>query len=76
MPIPGFTADYMEVDFEGLHAADEMRALDADGLREALDDMPCCSTDASGTGTGDPINVALVGTGLAVRRALLRAGWE
>lgn len=76
VPMPGFTADYMAVDFQGMYADDEIVALDVDGLREALEGLPCCGTDASGTMEGSPFNVALIGTGTAVRRALLRANWQ
>lgn len=76
VPMPGFTADYMAVDFQGMYTEDELVALDVDGLREAVEDLPCCSTDASGTIEGVPFNVALIGTGTAVRRALLRANWQ
>ena len=76
VPIPGFFADYMEVDFKTLYKQDEIRTLDVDGLREALTSLPCCSTDETGDRLGDPINVVLVGTPLAVRRSLLRARWQ
>lgn len=76
IPIPGFRADYMEVDFKSLYTQDELQALDADGLRQALASFPCCSTDLSGSAAGDPFNVAMVGSALAVRRALLRGGWQ
>ena len=76
VPMPGFTADYMAVDFQGMYAEDELVDLDIDGLREALENLPCCGTDASGTKDGAPFNVALIGTGTAVRRALLRANWQ
>lgn len=76
IPIPGFTADYMEVDFQSLYQEAEIQMLDANGLRAVLEKMPCCSTDETGTKLGDPFNVVLVGTGMAVRRAMLRAGWQ
>lgn len=76
VPIPGFTADYMAVDFEGMYADDERVDLDPDELREVLGKLPCCSTDASGTKDGGPFNIVLIGTGTAVRRALMRANWQ
>lgn len=76
VPIPGFRADFMDVDFQTLYAEDETRSLDIDALQPALQFLPCCSTDESGSQAGDPFNVVIVGSGLAVRRALLRAGWE
>jgi hypothetical protein len=75
-PLPGFVADYMNVDFEHLYSPDDVRRLEPDDLSQALEQLPCCSTDANGSDDGEPLNVALIGTGLAVRRALLRAGWN
>ncbi len=76
VPIPGFRADYMDVKFQSLYGEDEVQELDIDSLRSAIEAHPCCSTDESGTGVGDPFNVVLVGSPLAVRRSLLRAGWQ
>jgi hypothetical protein len=76
VPIPGFTADYMVVDFAHLYADDQIADLDTDALRAALEQGPCCATDESGTLQGLPFNLAMVGTRLAVRRALLRANWQ
>ena len=73
--MPGFVADYMEVDFESLYDEEEIEVVDMDGLREVLASYACCSTNESGK-AGDPINIILVGTRLAVRRALIRANWQ
>ncbi len=76
VPMPGFTADYMTVDPEGLYAEDEIVDLTVETLRSALEALPCCSVDESGAHQGMPFNIALIGTRLAVRRALLRGGWQ
>jgi hypothetical protein len=73
--VPGFKADYTDIDLKNLYSEDEIRLFDLDGFRLALEALPCCSTDEAGS-EGDPFNVVLVGTGLAVRRALLRGDWE
>ena len=75
VPVPGFRADHTDVDFKHLYSEDEFQKLDLEGFRLAIESHPCCSTDATGS-EGDPFNVVLVGTGLAVRRALLRGNWE
>ena len=75
VPMPGFVADYMEVDFEALYDEDEIRVVDLNGLREALTSYPCCSTNETGE-AGDPINVVIVAPPLALGRALLRAEWR
>jgi hypothetical protein len=76
IPIPGFVADYMAVDFGNLYSPDELQVVDMQGLRTALEMLPCCSHDASGDGIGDPVNVVIVGSGTALRRSLLRGRWQ
>ncbi|HKN78978.1 MAG TPA: LssY C-terminal domain-containing protein [Lysobacter sp.] len=34
---------------------------DLDALRSALEQLPCCATDASGSAPGDPLNAVLIG---------------
>jgi hypothetical protein len=79
IPMPGFIADYMEVEFEDLYADEEFHLVDSgdvDGFYAILrQSTVCCSKNASGQ-QGDPINLVMVGSGLAIRRALLRAGWN
>jgi hypothetical protein len=74
--MPGFTADYMAVDFERLYADDEIIELDLDTLRPALEQADYLASDLSGNLQGMPLNIAIVGTPLALRRALLRANWQ
>lgn len=73
--VPGFRADYTDIDIDNLYSEDEIQKFDLAGFRFALESHACCSTDISGS-EGDPFNVVLVGEGLAVRRALLRGDWE
>ncbi len=76
MPIPGFEADYTEVDFAGMYDESEIRRFSLNELREALEtDLGCCVTDSSGKLDGGPLNTVLVGSPLAVRRSLLRGDW-
>ena len=76
VPMPGFTPDYMAVDFKRLYDDDEIVELDLDTLRPALEQAEYYASDMSGTLQGLPLNVAIVGTSVALRRALLRADWE
>jgi hypothetical protein len=75
LPIPGYRPDYMDVNFNELYSESEIVDLDVDGLRSALEVHDCCSTDATGEQIGDPLNVVIVGTPIALRRALLRGEW-
>jgi len=76
VPIPGFIADYMAVDFKRLYDDDEIVELDLDTLRPALEQAEYYASDMSGTLQGLPLNIAVVATPLALRRALLRANWQ
>ena len=76
VPMPGFSADYMAVDFKRLYDDDEIVELDLDTLRPALEQAEFYASDMSGTLQGLPLNVAIVGTPLALRRAFLRANWQ
>jgi hypothetical protein len=76
VPIPGFIADYMEVDFAGLYAPQDIKELSDSALRDRIWEEQCCATDETGTQYGDPFNVVIVASPLALRRALLRAGWH
>lgn len=77
VPLPGFTADYMEVEFANLYRDEEIRQLDPLSLRMLLEEeLPCCVTGPEPETDGGPINVVLVGTPLAVRRSLLRGNWH
>ncbi len=76
VPLPGFQADYTRVDFPSLYSPDEIVDLDLPSLRKKLEsELPCCATDETRTKEGAPLNVIMVGSAMAVRRAMLRGGW-
>ena len=76
VPLPGFRPDYMDVKFSTLYQSDGIRDIKLDGLASLMQSFTCCSTDESGKLQGDPLNVVLLGSALAVRRALLRGAWQ
>ncbi len=76
VPLPGFTADFMTVDFAGLYNDEELGDHDEASLRRVLEnELPCCATNREGTEQGVPLNVVLLGKASTVRRAMLRGGW-
>lgn len=76
VPMPGFTPDYLTVDLQHMYVAGDITNLQGiDTVREAIETLPCCTTDRVSGDAGGPINVVLVGTGPALLQAFLRAGW-
>jgi len=50
--------------------------LGLDQFRARLRELPCCTSNAEGSGEGDPLNVVLVGTGEDAISALAASGWS
>lgn len=76
VPMPGFVADFMEVDFASLYPTESIRDLNEDQLRTVLEEeLSCCATDPTGELAGGPLNTVLVATPKALRRSLLRGDW-
>ena len=73
--IPGIRVDYRMVDFKSLYDKDEISNLNLQELRMALENLPCCTTNAEGTDFGDPLNLVIIGDFLDVAAAFARRGW-
>ncbi len=75
--VPGIQPDYENVDFAALYKKDEIVHIDdEDGLRKALEELPCCTTGAEGGGGGEPINVVLIGDPDDISSAIVRRKWD
>ena len=74
--VPGFEADFMQVDFKGLYQPDEIRDLDLPGLRRYLEELPCCALGGDRETPGDPLNFVIVGEGVHVLTTLVGRGWD
>ncbi|MEH6590206.1 MAG: hypothetical protein V7746_08125 [Halioglobus sp.] len=76
LPMPGFTPDYMHIDFKNLYPTEQIKNFSSTQLMTEMEqNFPCCTESQSGEKNGAPINVILVGTPTAVRRSLLRGNW-
>jgi LssY C-terminus len=53
-----------------------MRPLTLKKLRDTIETLPCCTTDATGTKNGDPLNFVLIGSDDDILGALTRQGWD
>ena len=74
--VPGFVPDHAEVDFDKLYTPEEVHDYDLADFRDGLADMPFTTTDQSEQSSGLPVGIVIVGGGIDVLKALLRAGWH
>jgi len=75
LPTEGF--DYERSELRQRYAeVDALPDASLEQVHALLRDQPCCTTNADGSGEGDPLNVVLVGSGEAVVSALTASGWN
>ena len=70
------TAHNLKFAFIPFPKEDEVGDYDENGLRSALEGMPCCTTNKKGTEQGDPLNLVVIGDLEDVYYAFIRAGWD
>lgn len=68
--------DFEELDANLIYADQPRPSLDLEGLRTAIRELPCCTTDEDGDRTGDPINLVIVGDQESLLAALSHSGWS
>ena len=73
--VPGFKPDHAEVDFKQLYSPDAIRELTTEDFRDSMGELSRFTANNDGESNGLPVNVVIVGNGIDVLRALLRAGW-
>jgi hypothetical protein len=76
IPVPGLSVDHYNVDWEGLYPSESVKELSSDKLIEWLEDQVCCTTDKKAKGSGDPVNLVVIGDLLDVYVSFIRAGWD
>ncbi len=76
--VPGLRADFLEKDWDALRAATEFEDLDAEGLRLALAELPCCVLGGDRETPGDPLNIAIIGhiIDAQILFPFVRRGWD
>ena len=67
--------DYRNVNFDSIYPEEDIVELKIDELKEALENLPCCTTDKEGKKFGDPLNLVIVGDFYNVASAFVRRGW-
>ena len=76
LPVPGLRTHYNALLVNGHSGRQEMVSYDEQGLRTALERLPCCTTNANGTVRGDPLNIVFVGEIKDIFSALLDRQWN
>jgi hypothetical protein len=76
VPVPGLNIDHYSVDWQNLYSEDEWVDLEKDDLIQILEQATCCVTDNKGTGSGDPVNLVVIGYPMDIYTAFIRAGWD
>ena len=74
--VPGLRADHHRLDPYTLYSEKDMIDLGDDGLRQALESLPCCATSKVGSGEGDPLNIIVIGPEDEMWPAFITRGWD
>ncbi len=74
VPLDRTTYAVQEVDFNTLPSTGE--SVDLAGLRAKLETLPCCVTNKTGDRFGDPLNFAVVGSGVNAIFPFIDRGWR
>jgi hypothetical protein len=75
IPVPGLSADYVRRDFEALSAAQSLVECDLPVLVERLRGMPAATANRTDSGSGDPVNLVVIGNLETLLSAFL-ARWD
>jgi hypothetical protein len=74
--VPGLKADHHQLDPYTLYTEKDFIDLDDDGLRKALEALPCCMTNKDGSGQSDPLNIVVIGPEEEIWPAFITRGWD
>jgi len=74
--VPGLKADHHQLDPHTLYSEKDMIDLDDDGLRQALEALPCCMTNKDASGKSDPLNIVVIGPEEEIWPAFIIRGWD
>jgi hypothetical protein len=76
VPVPGGKWDFQRVDLRTLYPPEKVVALDLQGLKAALEALPCCVSNKEGSRWGDPLNMVIVGTPPHIVFPFVERGWN
>ena len=76
LPLPDGDFDYERLDPAKTYAGRELPDLGREDLRAALEQLPCCATDARNEQNADPLNVVIIGESADLLNSLSQSGWS
>jgi hypothetical protein len=68
--------DFQRVEFESLYQREDIPDYSREELRVLVESLPSAVTDRWGRGSGDPVNLVVVGAGGEIGVAFARQGWD
>ncbi len=74
--VPGLRIDHYNVDWNTLYPQEKIIEPSEAELIELLENEVCCTTDKKSEGSGDPVNLVVIGDPDDVYTAFIRAGWD
>jgi hypothetical protein len=76
LPVPDGRYDRERVELAGLYPGDATRDYRRDEVRAVLEQLPATTTNADAEGSGDPVNLVVIGTEETLTQMFARAGWD
>jgi hypothetical protein len=76
LPLGGRTYAVQEVDFNSLYPPGSVEQVDLMALRARLQTLPCCTVNKEGNGSGDPLNLVVIGSGPDAIFPFILRGWR
>jgi LssY C-terminus len=76
VPLGGRIYAAQNVDFSRLNLSGRSETADLAGLRARLEALPCCTTNKAGDGSGDPLNLVVIGSGADAIFPFIERGWR
>jgi LssY C-terminus len=73
--VPGLHTHYTEVNFNTLYQPADIISYNEEELRQAIEALPCCTTNARATAYGDPLNLVFIGELEDILAAFIDRQW-
>jgi hypothetical protein len=75
-PVPGIQLGHQQRALAALREQVGVQDVDDEGLRQALEQLPCCTHGPDLKTPGDPLNIVIIGSGRRAFIPFVRQGWD